>query len=104
MTSIGKEAFGGHSQKLVIYGESGSEAERYAKENGIKFQVRSDSTTEPPTQTDIFQASITLSKTSYTFDEKAKETSVTVTLNGKELLIQTTRFPIKIISTLERQR
>ncbi|MBQ4143359.1 MAG: leucine-rich repeat domain-containing protein, partial [Thermoguttaceae bacterium] len=39
VTSIGNSAFIGCSKDLVIYGKAGSEAERYAKENGIKFKV-----------------------------------------------------------------
>ena len=90
---IGSFAFSGCSQDLVIYGKSGSEAERYAKANGIKFQVESGDTTEPPKQTDISQASITLSKTSYTYDGTAKVPSVTVKLNGK-VLIQNTDYTV----------
>jgi len=40
VTSIGDKAFNLCSEDLVIYGKAGSEAERYAKEKKIKFQVK----------------------------------------------------------------
>jgi len=40
VTSIGYGAIWGYSINLVIYGKAGSEAERYAKERKIKFQVK----------------------------------------------------------------
>ncbi|MBQ4143045.1 MAG: leucine-rich repeat domain-containing protein, partial [Thermoguttaceae bacterium] len=40
VTSIGEEAFRGCSEDLVIYGTAGSEAERYAKKNRKKFEVK----------------------------------------------------------------
>ena len=38
--SIGNSAFYNCHEDLVIYGKAGSEAERYAKEKMIKFQVK----------------------------------------------------------------
>ena len=43
VTYIGYEAFGGCSKTLKIYGIPGSEAERYANENNIKFVSLDDS-------------------------------------------------------------
>ncbi|MBQ2822129.1 MAG: leucine-rich repeat domain-containing protein, partial [Thermoguttaceae bacterium] len=39
VTTIGEGAFEG-CNRLTIYGKAGSEAERYAKEEGTKFQVK----------------------------------------------------------------
>lgn len=39
VTTIGERAFEG-CNRLTIYGKAGSEAERYAKEKGTKFQVK----------------------------------------------------------------
>jgi len=39
VTSIGSSAFWS-CDNVTIYGSTGSEAERYAKKNGIKFQVK----------------------------------------------------------------
>ena len=47
VTSIGENAFNNCSKNLVIYGESGSYAETYAKENNITFK----SSTERPNPT-----------------------------------------------------
>ncbi len=38
VTSIGYSVFSSYSS-LTIYGKAGSEAERYAEENGIQFEV-----------------------------------------------------------------
>ncbi|MCI8280644.1 MAG: leucine-rich repeat protein [Lachnospiraceae bacterium] len=93
VTRIGSSAFGykrvfgqGHSpfgslEKIpdfTIYGTKGTAAEKYAKDNGFTFNTGSE-------KTDISKASVTLSKTSYTYDGKAKKPSVTVKLNGKKL-------------------
>ncbi|MBE6424880.1 MAG: leucine-rich repeat domain-containing protein, partial [Planctomycetaceae bacterium] len=40
VTSIGYRAFEGCSKDLIIYGKAGSEAEWYAKKNGMKFEVK----------------------------------------------------------------
>ncbi len=61
---------------FVIYGEGGSAAEKYAKDNGFAFNA-------PGSLEDISSASVTLDKTSYIYDGKAKTPSVTVKLNGK---------------------
>ena len=39
VTSIGDSAFKDCPEDLVIYGKAGSEAERYAKKNWMKFQA-----------------------------------------------------------------
>lgn len=72
ITSIGKEAFYGHSNTLVIYGKSGSYAEIYAREHAIPFQSVGQSTK------DITQCSAVLSQASYIYDGTAKTPSVTV--------------------------
>ena len=69
---------------FIVYGTSGSEAERYAKDNGFTFRLSSGDS-----KTDISKASITLSENSYTYDGKAKIPSVTVTLDGKTLVLNT---------------
>ena len=42
VTSIAENAFEGCSDSLTLYGESGSYAEQYASDNGIKFAVSSE--------------------------------------------------------------
>lgn len=66
---------------FVIYGESGSAAEKYAAKYGFPFNG--------PSQTDISNATVTLEKTTYLYDGKAKTPAVTVTLNGKTLTLNT---------------
>jgi len=39
VTSIGEGAFS-YGESLKIYGKAGSEAERYAKEEGVKFLAK----------------------------------------------------------------
>ncbi len=86
VTRIGRSAIGYGRRgsywvkipNFVIYGTRGSEAERYTKEKGFTFRTGSE-------KTDISKASITLSKTSYTYDGKAKKPTVTVKLDGKKL-------------------
>ncbi len=91
VTSIGLGAFVGCSENLVIYGESGSEAERYAEDNGFTFHSISggDPSQEENKKIDISKASVTLSPTSYAYDGKAKTPSVTVKLDGKSLALNT---------------
>ncbi len=91
LTSIGGGAFGSCSENLVIYGKSGSEAERYANDNKITFRLISgdEPSQEDKNKADISKASVTLSKTSYTYDGKAKTPSVTVKLDGKTLALNT---------------
>lgn len=92
VTSIGERAFGytedwgdnnvlteGKVPDFTIYGISGSEAERYAKNNGFNFCSKSD----------ISKATVTLSESSYTYDGTAKTPSVTVKVNGKTLILNT---------------
>ncbi len=91
VTSIGDSAFGSCSKNLVIYGKSGSEAERYANENKITFRLISgdEPSQEDKNKADISKASVTLSQTSYTYDGTAKTPSVTVKLDGKTLELNT---------------
>lgn len=42
VTNIAENAFEGCSDNLTLYGESGSYAEQYARDNGIKFAVSSE--------------------------------------------------------------
>lgn len=76
---------------FIIYGTSGSEAERYAKEYGLTFLLSSggDLSGGGNDRTDISRAGITLEKTSYPYDGKPKTPSVTVTLDGKTLVFNT---------------
>lgn len=108
VTSISASAFSGCSENLIIYGVSGSEAERYAASNGIMFKevdmpsqggdvpsqdgdVPSQGGNTPvvPKAEDISQAAITLEKTSYTYDGKPKTPSVTVSFGAKTLVPHT---------------
>ena len=77
--SIDNEAFG-DCKSLTINCYSGSAAEQYAKDNNIPYQLLDASK-----NTSIRSAKATLSKTSYTYDGKAKKPSVTVKLSGKTL-------------------
>ena len=65
---------------FIIYGVSGTEAERYANKCKAKFI---------PVSEDISKASIILSQTSYAYDGTAKTPSVTVTLDEKTLTLNT---------------
>ena len=108
VTSISASALSGCSENLIIYGVSGSEAERYAASNGIMFKevdmpsqggdvpsqdgdVPSQGGNTPvvPKAEDISQAAITLEKTSYTYDGKPKTPSVTVSFGAKTLVPHT---------------
>lgn len=108
VTSISASAFSGCSENLIIYGVSGSEAERYAASNGIMFKVvdmpsqggdvpsqdgdvpsQGGNTPVVPKAEDISQAAITLEKTSYTYDGKPKTPSVTVSFGAKTLVPHT---------------
>lgn len=40
VTKINKDAFAGCSEKLVIYGSKGSNAEKYAKKSGYTFRIK----------------------------------------------------------------
>lgn len=68
---------------FIIYGESGSEAENYAKVNGFDFNKSSGNT--DISERNIAKAEVTLSQNSYTYDGWAKTPAVTVKLNGKTL-------------------
>ncbi len=70
---------------FVIYGESGSEAESYAKDNGFDFD-KSDGDTDT-SERNIVKAEVTLSQNSYTYDGQQKRPFVTVKLNGKTLKV-----------------
>lgn len=66
---------------FIVYGMSGSAAETYAKENGLKFQAASDD--------DLYWAAVTLENDSYTYDGTAKTPSVTVKMGEKTLVLDT---------------
>ena len=74
---------------FIIYGVSGSKAERYAEEDGFESRLVQGDT--PPQggghAVDISKAVVTLSKTSYTYDGTAKTPSVIVELDGKRLSV-----------------
>ena len=91
VTGIGSMAFANCSENLVIYGESGSEAERYASKNRITFRLISggDLSQGDNKKIDISKASVTLSPKSYAYGGKAKTPSVTVKLDGKTLALNT---------------
>ncbi len=95
VTSIGMHAFGFRCYEdpdgptycwkvsdFAIFGESGSAAEAYARENGFPFNGQD---LGPAPQTDISKAAVTLEKTTYPYDGTAKTPAVTVTLDGKTL-------------------
>ena len=88
VSSIGSHAFGFYYVNgyqpvpgFIIYGDHGSEAERYAAENGFGFNK--------PLNNDISKATITLEKSNYVYDGKPKTPSVTVKLDGKTLTVNT---------------
>jgi hypothetical protein len=100
VTSISLQALGcfrsddGEHEEMtdfIIYGTSGSEAERYAKGYGLTFLLSSDWELSGGgnDKNDISGAGITLEKTSYLYDGKPKTPSVTVTLDGKKLVFNT---------------
>ncbi len=91
VTDIGGSAFGYDSDGeeipgFIIYGKKGSEAERYAQENGLTFRLSEGGSTQ---ETDISKASVVLEKNSYTYDGTAKTPSVTVKLDGGTLVLNT---------------
>ena len=99
VTSIGMHAFGFRCYEdpdgptycwkvsdFAIFGESGSAAEAYARENGFPFNGQD---LGPAPQTDISKAAVTLEKTTYPYDGKAKTPAVAVTLDGKTLIPST---------------
>lgn len=75
---------------FIIYGTSGSEAERYAKGYDLAFVLNSDGESgDGKDKIDISGAIITLEKTSYPYDGTSKAPSVTVMLDGKTLVFNT---------------
>lgn len=89
---IGAYAFGyysdGEAYKIsdfIIYGHKDSAAQKYADEYGITFRLVS----EKNNAADISQASIILSTNTFTYDGTAKLPSITVYLEGKELVLGT---------------
>ena len=50
VTQMGKDVFSKYAGNLVIYGYSDSCAQKYAKENGIAFELLSKPDTDPPTE------------------------------------------------------
>ena len=81
VTSIGKYAFT-NCNNLTIYGNAGSYAETYAKDNNIPFTEK-----EPTSELKyISELSITLSPTSYVYDGTAKQPAVTVKDNETTLI------------------
>ena len=81
VTSIGEKAFGYYynsdnysiekTDGFTIYGYEGSEAERYANDNGFDFVASG-------TSKSIRDCSITLSPTVYTYDGTSKQPAITV--------------------------
>ncbi len=67
---------------FTIYGISGSAAEKYANDNGFTFLPIPDDT---PSKADLSKATITLERSSYTYDGKAKTPTVTVRDGEKTL-------------------
>ncbi len=84
VTSIGQYALGYYELEkipnFIIYGISGTEAETYAKNNGMDFRLFSGEE-----KSDISAATIILERDSYTYDGTAKTPSVTVKLGEKTL-------------------
>ena len=50
VTQMGKDVFSKYAGNLVVYGYSDSCAQKYAKENGIAFELLSKPDTDPPTE------------------------------------------------------
>ncbi len=76
VTSIGKRAFRGCSDNLILYVKKGSYAERYASENNIWFV--NGETSKPIKIKRLTDTNVSISKSSYTYDGKAKRPSVKV--------------------------
>lgn len=85
-------------KKVTIYGKAGSEAEKYAKENGVNF-----STEEPPAPPVVVDPgydisgdrfTVTLEQDVYTYDGKAKRPVATVK-KGEEELLRGTDFMVR---------
>ena len=92
VTSIGGWAFRQCSEQLTIYGESGSNAETYAKTNNILFspiEKRPQITVEKI----ISDKDVTISQTVYGYDGKAKTPEVTVK-DGDRILTENTDYII----------
>ncbi|MCI9448307.1 MAG: leucine-rich repeat domain-containing protein [Lachnospiraceae bacterium] len=89
VTEIGYYAFEG-IDNLTIYGKTGSYAETYAKENEIRFSAEPQQPAEKKT---ISASDVSLSKTSYAYDGKAKKPGVTVR-DGKTVLKKGTDYTV----------
>ena len=85
VTSIGKRAFRGCSDNLILYVKKGSYAERYASENNIWFV--NGETSKPIKIKRLTDTNVSISKSSYTYDGKAKKPSVKVQ-DGKNTFIK----------------
>ena len=89
VTEIGYYAFEG-IDNLTIYGKAGSYAETYAKENEIRFSAEPQ---QPSGKKTISASDVSLSKTSYAYDGKAKKPGVTVR-DGKTVLKKGTDYTV----------
>lgn len=76
-------------EDLVIYGQKSSTAEAYAKKNGITFKFGTNGKSKLTTQNTI----IKLSKTSCTYDGKAKKPTVKV-LNSKGKALKKSNYTV----------
>lgn len=85
VTSIGKNTFA-DCKELTIYGEAGSYAETYARENNIKF-----STGEMPEPGDLADMNIILDYVVCIYDGQAKKPAVTVKY-GSSILKEDTDY------------
>ena len=78
-------------EKYVIYGTKGSAAETYAKENGFTFKESTEVTDSAKLTTK--NTTTKLSKTSYTYDGKAKKPTVKV-LNSKGKALKKSNYTV----------
>lgn len=76
VTSIGKRAFRECSENLILHVKKGSYAERYASENNVWFV--NGETSKPIKIKRLTNTNVSISRSSYTYDGKAKKPSIKV--------------------------
>ena len=83
-----------YCETRTIYGYSGSTAETYAAKYGITFKVINPIDDLGTTKLTTKNTTIKLSKTSYTYDGKAKKPTVKV-LNSKGKVLKSSNYTVK---------
>ena len=91
---INTEALYEANENCIIYGYTGSTAEEFALEHNRVFKTINSADTASKTKLTTKNTTIKLSKTSYTYDGKAKKPTVKV-LNSKGKVLKSSNYTVK---------